>query len=92
MEWIEIKEISKHKPSGNILIWQENLSDPESSRFQRAVWYDKSHIDVYPLTNRTTFYYQDNETFKGYDLDGDLCLVTHFSIISKPNNNEPKQH
>jgi len=84
--WIPISEIKTINPQDNILIWQHNLSDEECSRFQRAVWYEDSHIDVYPLTHRTTFNYLENGFYEGYDLEGDRCRVTHFAIVNAPHN------
>lgn len=83
VSWISISEIKTIKPENNILIWQENLSDKECSRFQRAVWYE-SFIEVYPLTHRTLFKLKDNGFYEGYDLEGDLCRVTHFAIVNAP--------
>jgi len=83
VNWIPISEIKNIKPENNILIWQENLCDKECSRFQRAVWYEDSHINVYPLSNKTMFKYK-NGFYEGYDLEGDLCIVTHFTIINAP--------
>lgn len=81
--WIPINEIKTIKPENNILIWQENLSDKECSRFQRAVWYE-TFIKVYPLTHRTLFKLKENGFYEGYDLEGDLCRVTHFAIVNAP--------
>lgn len=81
--WIPISEIKTVNPQGNILIWQENLSDKECSRFQRAIWYE-TFIEVYPLTNRTLFKLNDVGCYQGYDLEGDLCRVTYFAIINEP--------
>ena len=83
VNWIPISEIKTINPENNIMIWQENLSDKECSRFQRAIWFEDSHIDVYPLTHKTTFDYK-NGFYEGYDLEGDLCRVTHFAIINAP--------
>lgn len=84
-EWIPISEINNNESleGESILIWQHNLSDPESSRFQRAVWYKESHIDVYPLTHKTRFKFKDGN-YDGYDLEGDMCRVTHFKTINRP--------
>jgi hypothetical protein len=84
MNWIDIREIDKIQPKGNILIWQHNLNDEECSRFQRAIHYKESHIDIYPLTHRTTFDFNENGFYEGYDLEGDLCRVTHFALIEAP--------
>jgi hypothetical protein len=84
MDWISINEIKSYDPTDSILIWQHNLVDIESSRFQRAVYYE-SHIVVYPLTHSTTFKKNEKNEFVGYDLEGDLCQVTHFAIINPPN-------
>jgi hypothetical protein len=84
MEWINISEINKFDLTNSILVWQNNLSDSECSRFQRAVYYSDSHIVIYPLTYNTKFKLQENGFYEGYDLEGDWCRITHFSIIEAP--------
>lgn len=85
IDWIDISEIGEYNPESNILIWQDNLADPECSRFQRAVWYE-SFIEVYPLTHRTKFKLNEDGFYQGYDLEGDLCRVTHFAFVQEPGN------
>lgn len=86
VKWFPMSEIKTIKPNVSIMIWQHNLSDEECSRFQRAFWYEDSHIDVYPLTHRTVFDYNDeNGFYEGYDLEGDFCRVTHFALVNAPN-------
>ena len=86
VKWIPIFEIKTINPNVSIMIWQHNLSDEECSRFQRAFWYEDSHIVVYPLTNRTVFDYNEETGFyEGYDLEGNFCRVTHFSLVNAPN-------
>ena len=85
VKWIPISEIKTINPKVSIMIWQHNLSDEECSRFQRAFWYEDSHIDVYPLTHRTVFdYNEENGFYEVYDLEGDFCRVTHFAIVNTP--------
>jgi hypothetical protein len=84
IEWIPISKINEIKPDDNILIWQQNLSDESCSKFQRAVWYGDMYIEVYPKVHRTKFQLSDKGNYEGYDLEGDLCRVTHFAIVNKP--------
>lgn len=86
MEWISIKDIDEHEylTSSDIMVWQENLVDKECSRFQRGLYFscgDDSFIKIYPR-ERNNFYKSKNYMF--YDLDGDMCQITHFSIIEPP--------
>ena len=84
MEWISISEINKIDLPNSILVWQNNLVDSECSRFQRAVYYNDSHIVIYPLTNNTKFKLQESGFYEGYDLEGDWCRITHFAIVDAP--------
>lgn len=81
--WIEISELSKYNPEDNILIWQDNLSENKYSRFQRAILIGNT-ITVYPLSHRTKFKLNADGFYEGYDLEGDLCRVTHFQLIKNP--------
>lgn len=97
MNWIKIEEIKNHKPKGNILVWQKNLSDDSCSRFQRAVFFKGnknccSFIKIYPIGNDNNPYKEDKE-YKNYDLEGDMCQITHFAIIDAPidNNDLPEK-
>lgn len=89
MNWIDISEINNYNVEGkNILIWQNNLSDKECSRFQRAVYYNGDNkvspfIRIYPMTDGTI--YKKNKEWINYDLEGDKCQITHFAIINSPN-------
>lgn len=91
MNWINISEIDNHDVEGkSILIWQNNLADKESSRFQRAVYHKgnnkvTSFIRIYPLTNRQ-LYYKEDKQWIDYDLEGDKCQITHFAIVNAPVN------
>lgn len=90
MNWIKISEINKQEDidGENILVWQNNLSDPECSRFQRAVFFKGdekvcSFIKIYPNGGSRNYYKEDKE-WKNYDLEGDMCQITHFSIVDAP--------
>ena len=90
MNWINISEINKQKniEGKNILVWQNNLSDAECSRFQRAVFYKSnnkvcSFIKIYPVGTDRNYYKEDKE-WKNRDLEGDMCQITHFAIIDTP--------
>ena len=81
MNWIRIKEIEALDPSQNILVWQHNLSDPNSSRFQRAIYFS-GIIKIYPIQG-DNYYLRDKE-YIGYDLEGDVCQITHFALVEAP--------
>jgi len=94
MEWIPISKINEYKeldndmPLINILVWQKNLSDENSSRFQRAVFYkgDKKcggFFRMYPVGIDANHYKEDNQ-YIGLDLEGDRCQITHFAFVKKP--------
>lgn len=87
MNWIKVSEIEKYSPDDSILVWQENLSDKDSSRFQRAIWFEGSHFVIYPLTNRQKFMLNEEGNYVGRDLEGDLCMITHFCFVENPNDN-----
>jgi hypothetical protein len=87
MNWIDINKIDDSLNGESILIWQENLTDKSCSRFQRAVYYTgntkiSSFIKIYP--NNKQVYMQD-KSYINYDLEGDLCQITHYSIVNSPN-------
>lgn len=81
MEWIDISEIENTEPKGSILVWQDNKADPDSSRFQRAVYFS-GIIDIYPLVYRSTF--EKSKDWIGYDIEGDLCQITQFALVKPP--------
>lgn len=86
MDWIDLKN---EKPNDNemIMVWQENLNDKKSSRFQRALYNkygDYESFTIYPLLYKEEFL--SSNDFKGYDFEGDLCQITHFTRVKKPNN------
>jgi hypothetical protein len=90
MNWINISEINKQEniEGKNILVWQNNLSDAECSRFQRAVFYKgdekvSSFIIIYPIGTDRNHYREDKE-WKNYDLEGDMCKITHFAMVESP--------
>lgn len=82
-DWKEISKILENEKGDNILIWQQNLNDDGDSRFQRAVFIGNT-ITVYPLSHRTKFKLNTDGFYEGYDLEGDLCRVTHYMTIEKP--------
>lgn len=88
MNWIEIENIDKHDVEGeNILIWQENITDKECSRFQRAVYTkgdskECSFLQIYP--NTFSQYFMEDKDWIGSDLEGDKCQITHFTIVERP--------
>ncbi len=88
MNWININEINNYNIVGeNILIWQNNLTDKDCSRFQRATFLrgnDKvcSFIEILPRTARQLF--MEDKQWIGYDLEGDQCQITHFAIVESP--------
>ena len=80
MNWISVyEELTQH--SNNILIWQKNLNDYESSRFQRAVFFE-THFKIYPCIDNEN--YLKKNDWKGYDNEGDLCHITHWCEIEAP--------
>ena len=89
MNWINISEINNQPDieGKSILVWQKNLTDPECSRFQRAVFYkgDKfsSFIKIYP-TGSVSGFFKEDEEWKNRDLEGDMCQLTHFSTVNAP--------
>ena len=92
MNWINISEIDNQKEieGEGILVWQHNLSDKTSSRFQRGIYFKgdektSSFIKIYPDQGSRGYFKQDNG-YKNYDLEGDMCQITHFAIISPPKN------
>lgn len=88
MNWIDINKIDDSLDGESILIWQENLADKSSSRFQRAVYYTgntkiSSFIEIYPINDDNLF--MKDKSYINYDLEGDLCQITHYSIVKSPN-------
>lgn len=84
MEWIDISKINEYELNDIILIWQNNISDANSSRFQKAFYHKDSHFEIFPKTQLTRFRKNRHGKYQGYDLEGDLCEVTHFLIVDKP--------
>lgn len=88
MNWININEINDYKIEGeNILVWQNNLSDKNSSRFQRALFQKGnqkvcSFIEILPRVSRHLF--MEDKQWISYDLEGDQCQITHFAIVESP--------
>ena len=90
MKWIETEINNFDIKVKNILVWQKNLSEPACSRFQRAVFFRSnnktcSFIKIYPLGTDDNYYKEDKE-YKNYDLEGDMCQITHFAIVDAPEN------
>lgn len=86
--WIDISKIKDYNLQGiDILIWQHNLVDEESSRFQRASYWEDFCFTVYPITHRTRFRLNKEGFYEGNDSEGDLCRVTHFALITPPKEN-----
>lgn len=62
MNWISISEIKKYEDieGKNILVWQNNLSDKESSRFQRGSFFkgnkSGSFIKIFPSELGNKYY------------------------------------
>lgn len=92
MEW---KKFSEKLPEDGqkIIVWQDNISDPECSRHHCAMFYqneDKSYfIDIYPRVFKT--YYRSENNLIDRDLEGDKVQITHW--INLPSNpNEYAEH
>lgn len=86
-DWISVE---KDLPiqNGYVLVWQKNISDAESSRFQRA-YYDDMGFTIYPHVRNGRF--SKNKDFKNSDLEGDLCQITHWKVINPPKDQSQKQ-
>lgn len=88
--WINI---SDELPNNGefILVWQENLSDSNSSRWQKALYSDYGDIkvfDVYPIVFREQYINKDD--FIGTDLEGDKIQITHWLKINKKQSDNYK--
>jgi len=88
MKWIPINE-KLPEDGQKIIVWQQNISDPECSRHHCAVYYQhkdlSSFIDIYPRVFKTV--YKSGKDFKNYDLEGDMCQITHWmELPENPNN------
>lgn len=82
MIWLPINE--KLPEEGSVvIIWQENLSDPNCSRFQKAVYY-KTHFRIYPIGLENV--YKSSNDFVALDLEGDTCQITHWMNAPKSPN------
>lgn len=72
-----------------VLIWQENLSDSDSSRQQKALYHDYGDVkcfEVYPIVFREQYVCKDE--FIGNDLESDKIQITHWlRIDKKPSDN-----
>ena len=93
MEWKSIKE-EKPQSGEKVIIWVNNLSDPECSRHYCAVYYDytddpnkpnygECFIDVYPVVWNKLF--KSVKDYISSDLEGDKVQMTHWMPLpNKP--------
>lgn len=87
MNWIKLENITEeHKRTKNLMFWQENLSDKQGSRFQRGSYIDDggkgdSFIQLYPRGQK---FFDQSEDWKNYDLEGDMCQITHYAVVEPP--------
>lgn len=95
MKWIPIKE-EKPKSGDKVIIWANNLSDPECSRHYSAVYYEytddpnkpnygESFLDVYPRSWDMLF--KSVKDFTSRDLEGDTIQMTHWMPLPPDPNN-----
>lgn len=83
--WISVGD--RLPPVGkDVLVWQENLSDPKSSRLQKAHHSPKGVFSIYPRLHRTVYLLK--QEFKNYDLEGDMCQLTHWQFAPEPPRKE----
>lgn len=94
MNWISIND---QKPQGGekVIIWVNNLSDPDSSRHYCAVYYDytddvnkpnygQCFLRVYPIPWDKMF--KSTKNYMSTDLEGDRIQMTHWMPLpSDPN-------
>lgn len=82
MNWIKIEDIVENNPQETIALWEYNKYEPESSKFQKGVYYGGKYpfIRMYP---QMTIVRSKNK-WEHYDLNGDICTFTHFLIIEPP--------
>lgn len=81
--WIDINEDAPNN-GDMVLIWQENLSDEECSRWQKALYRDHGEVkyfETYPVVFRE--HYVNNDNYIGSDLEGDKIQITHWMRILK---------
>lgn len=85
IDWIKIEDIDNHEIPSSIMVWQENITDPECSRFQRATYFDgdDGFIQIYP--HSSSAYFKKETHYIGSDLEGDTCQITHFAFVNSPN-------
>lgn len=82
MYWKSIKDY-KPEEGSVVIIWQENLSEPNCSRFQKAIYY-KTHFRIYPIGSGDV--YRSTSDFVALDLEGDTCQITHWMNAPKNPN------
>lgn len=85
LKWKSIKE-KKPKDGEKVIIWVNNLSDPESSRHYCGVYYESNDgswnfVKPYPISNIT---FKSSNDYIQSDLEGDKIQLTHW--ISLPDN------
>ncbi len=88
LKWKSIKE-EKPKDGEKVIIWVDNLSDPECSRHYCGVYYEYndgsgSFLDVYPMVWNKLF--KSSNDYIQSDLEGDEIQLTHWmSLPDNPN-------
>ena len=88
LKWKLIKEETP-KDGEKVIIWVNNLSDPESSRHYCGVYYESndgsgSFLDVYPMVWNKLF--ESSNDYIQSDLEGDKIQLTHWmSLPDNPN-------
>lgn len=92
MEWISVKD-RLPEDGEKVVVWQENKVDKECSRHHCAFYYIDEKFNffmVYPAVFKS--HYKSTESFKGYDLEGDKCIITHWMPLpSPPKEGEEKE-
>ena len=83
-KWISVND---RLPEDNtmVLVWQKNITDKESSRVQKANYLSAGVFTIYPAVHTTI--YKNTKGYRNYDLEGDLCKLTHWQPLPQP----PKQ-
>lgn len=88
MNWIKLSDINNHNVEQKLLlVWEHNLVDNSSSRFQKGMYYKGNEkygpfITIYPRTTGQIYY--GNKLWVGSDLEGDKTQLTHFSFVDAP--------
>lgn len=80
-EWISVE--TRLPDNGQaVLVWQNNLSDKECSRLQKATFLSVGTFKLYPAVHSTIF--KKDNGYKNYDLEGDMCEITHWMPLPSP--------